>query len=102
MFEPAPKKHEKYERLIAKAKQVQASTVAVAHPCDRSSLEGALDAAQIGLINPILVGPRARIRQVATDADLDISALAIDETVNIATPQRNEPLSWFARARQKR
>ena len=80
MFEPAQKKHEKYERLIAMAKQVQPSTVAVAHPCDRSSLEGALNAARIGLIKPILVGPRARIRQVATDADLDISALAIDET----------------------
>jgi phosphate acetyltransferase len=51
----------------------------VVHPCDRSSLEGALDAARLGLISPILVGPRSRIEAVAEQCALDISGLAIED-----------------------
>ena len=80
MSEPERLQHQKYERLIARAKLIRPPTAAVAHPCDRSALEGAVDAARLGLIAPILVGPADRIRQVATDADLDISALPIEET----------------------
>jgi phosphate acetyltransferase len=80
MDELALKKHEKYEQLIAMAKLAPPSKVAVAHPCDQSSLEGAVDAGRLGLIEPILVGPAARIRQVAAEFNLDISALPIVET----------------------
>jgi phosphate acetyltransferase len=55
-------------------------TVAVAHPCDRNALEASLDAARLGLIEPILVGPQARIRQAADEAGLDISALTLIDT----------------------
>jgi phosphate acetyltransferase len=72
--------HEQYERLIARAKQGQPTPVAVAHPCDRSSLEGAANAACIGLIDPILVGPAARIRGVAADCGIDIGAMSMVET----------------------
>ena len=69
--------HEKYERLI-KAAQGQATIkVAVAHPCDDVSLEGAVEAARLRLIGPILVGPEARIRAVAAGAGLDISGFEI-------------------------
>jgi len=65
--------HENYERLLARAKTLPAIPTAVAHPCDESSLTGAVDAAKMGLIVPILVGPAARIRGVARQAGLDIS-----------------------------
>jgi phosphate acetyltransferase len=65
--------HEKYERLIAAAKSFKPVPTAVAHPCDESSLSGALDAAKLGLIKPILVGPRAKIEAVAKQFKLDIS-----------------------------
>ena len=69
--------HEKYERLV-KAAQAQATIkVAVAHPCDDVSLRGAVEAAQLHLIEPILVGPAERIRAVARGAGLDISAMEI-------------------------
>jgi phosphate acetyltransferase len=73
-------RHQKYERLIAAAKQVPPPTVAVAHPCSQNALEGAVDAAQLGLMAPILVGPETRIRQVAADAKLDIAGLPIETT----------------------
>jgi phosphate acetyltransferase len=46
---------------------------AVVHPCDAASLGGAIAAADHRLIEPVLVGPEARIRAVAHDAGLDIA-----------------------------
>jgi phosphate acetyltransferase len=69
--------HATYERLLARAKELAAVPTAVAHPCDASSLAGAVDAAQLGLIAPILVGPAERIRAAAREAKLDISGYEI-------------------------
>jgi len=49
----------------------------VAHPCDQSSLEGAIAAARLGLIAPTLVGPRSRIEAVAKEFAIDISDVAV-------------------------
>lgn len=65
-------KHEKYKRLLARCKGLPPARTAVAHPCDESSLKGAVEAAQLGLLVPILVGPQARIEAVAKQCDLDI------------------------------
>jgi phosphate acetyltransferase len=67
----------KYERLIARAKQVPAAITVVAHPCDETSLRGAVDAAQAGIIIPILVGPTAKISAVAQRHGLDISRFEV-------------------------
>ena len=69
--------HTQYERLLARAKKLPAVPTAVVHPCDESSLTGAVDAARMGLIAPILVGPAQRIRAVAKQASLDISGYEI-------------------------
>ncbi|RPI46510.1 MAG: phosphate acetyltransferase [Betaproteobacteria bacterium] len=71
------RRHEKYDRLIERCKQNEPVPCAVAHPCDESSLRGAVEAAQMGLIVPILCGPRARIAKVAADCGLDISRFEI-------------------------
>jgi phosphate acetyltransferase len=67
----------RYERLLAAARDLPPVTTAVVHPCDRVSLESALEAARLGLIAPILVGPPERIRATAAEADLDISAATL-------------------------
>jgi phosphate acetyltransferase len=74
------RKHEKYERLLAHAASLPPVTTAVAHPCDEASLQGAVDAAKMGLIAPILVGPRARIEAVAAQAGLSLAGLEIVDT----------------------
>ena len=71
--------HEKYDQLIARCKSIPPTPTAVAHPCDESSLRGAVEAARVGLITPILVGPSARIREVAAKAGIDISKFRIVE-----------------------
>jgi phosphate acetyltransferase len=72
--------HEKYRRLIDYCKTLPPTPTAVAHPCDQSSLQGAVDAARNGLIAPILVGPRERIQAVARECDIDIGGLPIVDT----------------------
>lgn len=71
------RKHEKYERLIAAAKGLPALPTAVAHPCDETSLRGALEAAEAGLIVPILVGPKDKIVRLAKSLGLKIESVEI-------------------------
>jgi phosphate acetyltransferase len=68
---------ERYERLLHAAQGLPPVTTAVAHPCDRVSLEGVVEAARLGLIEPLLVAPPARLAEVATEAGLDISAFPL-------------------------
>jgi phosphate acetyltransferase len=69
--------HEKYERLVAATKGLEALTTAVAHPCDETSLRGALEATAAGMITPILVGSRDRILNVAKSHDLKLQGIEI-------------------------
>ena len=59
--------------LLAKGAGLEPVRCAVVHPCDKESLAGALDAARNGLLIPVLVGPVARMRQVALDASIDLT-----------------------------
>ena len=70
----------KYDRLITAAKGVPSVSTIVVHPCDESSLRGAIDSAQAGIIKAVLVGPAARIRDAAAKHDLDISGCEIVDT----------------------
>ncbi len=69
--------HAKYEQLIALAKEVPPAKTIIVHPCDEFSLRGAIDAAQAGLIDPVLVGPEAKIKATAKEHGLDISPYEI-------------------------
>ncbi len=71
------KPHEKYDRLIARAQELEPVATIVVHPCDESSLRGVVDAAKAGLITPKLVGPEARINAVAQEHKLDIAGFEI-------------------------
>ena len=72
-----PRQHEKYERLIAAAKALPPLATAVAYPCDETSLKGAVESAEAGLIKPILVGPKDKIRGVAQTFSLDLGGLEV-------------------------
>ena len=67
----------KYDRLIAAAKAIRPAATLVVHPCDESSLRGVVEAASMGLIAPILVGPAQKIREAASKHHIDIAGLEI-------------------------
>src|SRR5262245_12205196 len=67
----------KYERLLARCKSLPAVPTAVAHPCEESALAGAVEAGHKGLIEPILVGPMAKIQEVAGKARVDLRGVQV-------------------------
>ena len=72
--------HEKYEALIYACHALAPVRTAVAHPCDETSLRGAVEAAEAKIIKPILVGPEARVRALASSLKLDISQFQLIDT----------------------
>jgi phosphate acetyltransferase len=67
----------KYERLLATCRGLEPVRTAVAHPCEETALAGAIEAADRGLITPILVGPSAKIREVAAKHQVDLDRVQI-------------------------
>jgi phosphotransacetylase len=66
--------------MLAKCKSLKPVPTAVAHPCEKSALSGAIEASNLGLIVPILVGPRDKIEATAKSAGIDISMYQIVDT----------------------
>ena len=69
--------HAKYQRLLDACRGLPPMPTAVVHPCDEAAIDGAIGAARLGLIKPILVGPKERIREAARKAEVDIAAYPI-------------------------
>jgi phosphate acetyltransferase len=67
----------KYEQLLVRCKSLQPVPTAVAHPCEVTALSAAVEAANKGLIIPILVGPRDKIESTAKAAGIDLSNFQI-------------------------
>ena len=74
------RRHDRYQELITLCRELEPIRTAVVHPCDASSLEGAVRAAEAHLIIPILVGPEAKIRSVAAAQGIDISGYEMVNT----------------------
>jgi phosphate acetyltransferase len=66
-----------YEKLLARCEKLEPIRTSVAYPCEATALAGAVDAAARGLILPLLVGPAARIAEIAASAGIDLGKLEI-------------------------
>ena len=67
----------KYEALLARCRGLEPVPTAVAHPCEETALAGAVEAGEQGLIGPILVGPEAKIREIAEAHGIPLGQLRI-------------------------
>lgn len=67
-----PRKHEKYDNLISACDALAPVRMGVVHPCDETSLSGALEAAKAGIIKPVLIGPEGKIRAVAARSGFEL------------------------------
>src|SRR5690348_15426752 len=74
----------KYERLIARAKQLVPPNTVVAYPCEETALRGPLEAAEAGIIRPVLVGPAAAISALARKHGLELGGYDI---VDVPEPE---------------
>ena len=68
------------QALVNRARSAVASSspprTAVCHPCDDNALQAAIEAAEAGLITPILVGPQAKLEKAAANIGADLSHYA--------------------------
>lgn len=74
------RRNDSFARMLERCKALPSTVCAVVHPCDRDSLLGPLEAHKLGLIEPVLVGPDARIRAVAEAEGVDLSPFRIEAT----------------------
>ncbi len=72
----------KYEAMLERCRSLPAVTTAVAHPCEETALAGAMEAAEKGLIVPILVGPEAKIREIAEAHGIKLGQTRIIDTAH--------------------
>src|SRR5690606_26220934 len=77
MQNPSPIAHPHYDRLIATARQLPPLRVAVVHPVNAVSLGAALESAEMGLITPVLVGPKAKIEAAAQELNCSLAGAVI-------------------------
>lgn len=68
--------------LLELARPFGAIRMAVVHPCDATSLAAALDARALGIVEPVLVAPRAKLERIARDNKLDLAGTAIADAAH--------------------
>ena len=71
---------DKFAQLLKRCASLPPVKCAIVHPCDRDSLLGPIEAAGRALIEPVLVGPEAKIRAVAQAEGIDLSPYRIVAT----------------------
>jgi len=75
--QPTLRRGDAFVRLLRACDKIPAVPCAIVHPCDRDSLLGPVEAAEKGIIQPVLVGPEDRIRSIARAEGIDISRYRI-------------------------
>ena len=83
---PTTRQHSKWRSTVLKdlwsAAGLKPMLTGVVHPCSTDALAGAVEAAEAGLILPVLFGPEAEIRRVADQAHIDIGKCRIVTTTD--------------------
>ena len=78
--EAAVRRHDRYEAFIREARVRPALRTAIVHPCSPDAIRAALTARDEGLLDPLLIGPEAKIRAAADAAQLSLDGLDIEST----------------------
>jgi len=73
-------KSKAFRQLMARAGKLPPLPTAVVHPVDPESLRGAVMAWRRNLINPVLIGPEAKIRRAAAEAGVNLKGCRILST----------------------
>ena len=70
--------HDRYESFVQQARDLPPLRTAIVHPCSPEALKAAIEVRDEGLLDPLLVGPEAKIRAVAAAAGLSLDGLTIE------------------------
>src|SRR5579864_7422335 len=81
------------DHVIDKSRELDPIAVAIVSPLSEVALTAAIEAASAGLINPYLVGPRAKIAALASEHEFDLAPyLIVDVDDEVEAAQRGVDL----------
>jgi phosphate acetyltransferase/phosphate butyryltransferase len=70
------------KKFMQKCHALPKIKVAVVYPCSPDSLEGSIEAAEQGLIDPVLIGPKSKIIETAEKLNIDLRAFELIDVPN--------------------
>ncbi len=74
------RRHDRYDAFIASAKDSPTVRAAIVHPCSAIAIQGAVEVRDEDLLEPVLIGPRAKIEAAAEEAGVSLDGFDIIET----------------------
>ncbi|HYS64878.1 MAG TPA: bifunctional enoyl-CoA hydratase/phosphate acetyltransferase [Paraburkholderia sp.] len=72
------RRHDRYEAFIRDARTRPALRTAIVHPCSVEAIMAAIEARDEGLLDPVLIGPEAKIRAAAEAANVSLDGMPIE------------------------
>ncbi|THV15181.1 bifunctional enoyl-CoA hydratase/phosphate acetyltransferase [Rhizobium rhizophilum] len=73
-------RHDRFDTIVAEARSLPMVKTALVHPCSPEAIEAAVEIRDEGLLDPILIGPEAKIRAAAEQAGISIDGFEILHT----------------------
>ena len=74
------RRHDRYDAFIERAKASPTVRAAIVHPCSPIAMQGAVEVRDEDLLEPVLIGPRAKIEAAAEEAGVSLDGFDIIET----------------------
>jgi len=68
----------RFQALIAEARALPPVRAGVVHPCSAAALRAAIEVRDEGLLDPLLIGPEAKIRALAEETGLSLDGIGIE------------------------
>ncbi|PZO01410.1 MAG: enoyl-CoA hydratase [Hyphomicrobiales bacterium] len=72
------RRHDRYDRFVEDARALPMIRAAIVHPCSPEAILAAVEIRDEGLLEPLLIGPEARIRAAAEAAQVSLDGIAIE------------------------
>ncbi|CAH2794538.1 MAG: Polyhydroxyalkanoic acid synthase [uncultured Caballeronia sp.] len=70
--------HDRYDAFMREARSLPSLRTAVVHPCSAEAIRTAIEACDEGTIDPVLIGPEAKIRAAAELAQVSLDRVMIE------------------------
>jgi phosphotransacetylase/acyl dehydratase len=74
--------HDKFAAFVERTRPLKPVATAVVHPCSDAAIRAAIEAAAEQMIEPILVGPRDKIRAAASAAGVSLEGIRLVEAAH--------------------
>lgn len=72
------RRNDRYEDFVKQARALPALRAAIVHPCSPEAILAAVEIRDEGLLEPLLIGPEAKIRAAPDKAEVSLDGIAIE------------------------